>query len=56
MRVLGVLILLNVGLCSLGFKLLHKANKVEDHPKGFGTAKHAVIIGTFVHYGIRMGM
>lgn len=45
MRVLGVLILLNVGLCSLGFKLLHKANKVEDHPKGFGTAKHAVIIG-----------
>ena len=49
MRAVAVLILLNVGLCSLGFKLLNRAKDVDDHPKGFGTAKHAVIIGKFVH-------
>ena len=45
MRAVVVLFLLNVGLCSLGFKLLNKVKDVKDHPKGFGTAKHAVIIG-----------
>ena len=47
MRFLGILILLNVVLCSTAFKLLHKAK--NDNPRGFGTAKHAVIIGKFVH-------
>ena len=49
MRVVAVFILLNVGLCSLGFKLPRRTKGVDDHPKGFGTAKHAVIIGKFVH-------
>jgi hypothetical protein len=34
MRFLGILILLNVGLRSTTFKLLHKAK--NDHPRGFG--------------------
>ena len=46
MRCLGILILLNVGLCSTAFKLLNKAK--NEHPRGFGTAKHAVIIGEFI--------
>ena len=44
MRYLDVLILLVVVLCSTGFKLLHKAIN-DDVPRGFGTAKYAVIIG-----------
>ena len=47
MRFLGILILLNVVFCSTAFKLLHKAK--NDNPRGFGTAKHAVIIGKFLH-------
>ena len=48
MRAVFVLFLLNVAVCSLGFKLFNKVKEVKDHPKGFGTAKHAVIIGKFV--------
>ncbi|XP_028405072.1 uncharacterized protein LOC114527579 [Dendronephthya gigantea] len=44
MRFLGVLILLNIGLLSMAFKLVNKV-KSGDHPRGFGTAKHALIIG-----------
>ena len=45
MRFLGILFLLYLGLRSTAFKLLHEAK--NDHPRGFGTAKHAVIIGKF---------
>ena len=50
MRAVVVLFLLNACVCSFGFKLLNKVKEVKDHPKGFGTAKHAVIIGKFVIY------
>lgn len=49
MRVLGVLLLFNLGVCSLGFKLFQMTKKIKDRPKGFGTAKHAVIIGMLVY-------
>ena len=42
----GILVLLNLGLGSTAFMLLDKAKNV--HPRGYGTAKHAVIIGKFL--------
>ena len=48
MRFLGLVVLLNLALCLTAFKLLHKAK--NDHPRGFGTAKHAVIIGEFLTF------
>ncbi|XP_028405071.1 uncharacterized protein LOC114527577 isoform X2 [Dendronephthya gigantea] len=44
MQSLYVSFLLNIGLTAMAFKLVNKV-KSTKHPHGFGTAKHAVIIG-----------
>ncbi|XP_028405180.1 uncharacterized protein LOC114527671 [Dendronephthya gigantea] len=45
MRVICTLVLLFVASCSTAFKLLTNNVNDKEHPKGFGTARHAVIIG-----------
>ena len=46
----GVVVLLTTISISASFKILKSYDtdeqiNVKDHPKGFGTAKHAIIIG-----------
>ena len=49
LRIFCVVVVFMVPRFSPAFILLNKIheNDVKDHPKGFGTAKHAIIIGTF---------
>ena len=52
MRAIYALVLLNMAFCSVAFKLLNKPNNIKEHPKGFGTAKHALIIGKLHYNGL----